>query len=96
MDCYNKSESLNESVSLCPSTPFCPWRETFRTRQAALIDRWKDGGLFADGDLDDINCYWLQFEPAPLVNHLALAFLFFVVSLVGGLANTLAIYILST
>lgn len=74
----------------------CPWRETFRERQAYLIDRWKTGGLFIDQDLDDINCHWLQFEPVPLVNHLLLAFVFFVVFLVGCFSNALVVYILTT
>lgn len=78
------------------STDECPWRDDYRARHADLIQQWKTNGIFSDGDLDDVNCYWLQFEPAPLLNHLILAFVIFVVSVIGCFSNALVVYILST
>jgi len=74
----------------------CPWREEYRSRQSDLIRRWKTVGIFIDEDLDDINCYWLKFEPAPLIAHLGLVILFLIVFLVGCSSNALVVYILST
>lgn len=55
----------------------------------------KDGGIFVDSELNDINCYWLQFEPAPLMNHLVLALIFFLVFVIGFSSNTLVLYIMA-
>lgn len=92
MEHQNYSETV-EDLSINSS---CPWRDQFRKKESALIERWKIGGLFVDTDLEDINCYWLQFEPVPLPSHIILAFIFFAIFAVGSLSNALVIYIMTT
>lgn len=67
----------------------------YRSRHSALVERWKLCGFFQDDDFLDINCHWLQFEPAPLVNHLVLFCIFVVILLVGCLCNAVAAYVLA-
>ena len=78
------------------SSSRCPWLQDYLTREANLISRWKEAGLFVEADLDDINCYWLQFEPAPVIYHMVLAVLFLVIFFVGSVSNALVIYITTT
>lgn len=73
----------------------CPWLEDYRSRYSPLIERWKVCGFFRDRDLEDINCYWLQFEPAPMLNHAVLAVLYSLMLLTGCLANAITVYILA-
>ncbi len=74
----------------------CPWRKVFHERESALIERWKEGGLFVDEDLKEINCHWLQFESAPLAHHLILALIFFIISGIGCTCNAIVVYLLAT
>jgi len=74
----------------------CPWREEFRKKEAALIERWKAGGVFNDSYLEEINCYWFQFDPAPIISHLLLGLLLFLVFAIGTVSNALVVYIMST
>ncbi len=86
----------NESDGILANSSGCPWRQDYLSRQANMISHWKKAGLFVEADLDEINCYWLQFEPAPVIYHMALAALFFVIFFVGSVGNGIVIYITST
>ncbi len=90
---YN--DGINVSSTIDPGFG-CLWTREFRERESALIKRWKEGGIFVDEDFKDINCYWLQFDPAPLAHHLILALIFFIISAIGCTCNALVVYLLST
>ena len=45
--------------------------------------------------MEDINCYWLQFDLPPMANHLLLALVFFILFVGGASSNSLVIYILA-
>lgn len=96
MEQNNNNISYSTMAANISSNSSCPWLEVFRDRESALIERWKKGGVFVDSDLEDINCYWFQFDPVPLTSHLILAFLFFAVSGVGSATNALVFYIMAT
>ncbi|EFX70796.1 hypothetical protein DAPPUDRAFT_346935 [Daphnia pulex] len=74
----------------------CPWLAEYQLRHSAIIERWKLCGFFEDDDFLDINCHWLQFEPAPLVNHLLLVCIFVFILLTGCLCNIIVIYIFAS
>ena len=59
------------------------------------IEEWESGGFFTDTDLLDINCHWLQFGPQKYYNHLALAFLYVILFLIGSCSNLTVIYFLT-
>ncbi len=78
------------------SNIICSWREEFRLKNSILIQHWRTVGFFVDSELDDINCYWFQFEVAPVINHLILGIIFLIIFVIGTLANALVVYIMST
>ena len=86
----------NQSGEIILDTFNCPWREDYLSREAILISRWKEAGLFVETDLNDINCYWLKFEPAPVIYHMVLAVLFLVIFFVGSVSNGIVIFITTT
>lgn len=88
---FIEQSEINKSLELSS----CPWLANYRFQQSALIERWKLCGFFQDQDFLDINCHWLQFEPAPLVNHLILVCIFILILLIGCLCNVIAVYILA-
>ncbi len=88
-------DDINVSSTIDPSYG-CPWTKEFRERESALIKRWKENGIFVDEDFKDINCYWLQFDPAPFSHHLILALIFFIISTVGCTCNAMVVYLLAT
>ncbi len=87
---------INQSYEIIIDTVNCPWRQNYLSRDANLISRWKEAGFFVETDLNDINCYWLKFEPAPVIYHMALAVLFLVIFFVGSVSNGIVIFITST
>ncbi len=86
----------NDSDEMIANSSRCPWLQDYISREANLISRWKEAGLFVEADLDDINCYWLQFEPAPVIYHMVLAVLFLVIFFVGSVSNGIVIFITTT
>ena len=84
------------TVSTNHSGDNCSWRKEYLLREANLISHWKQAGFFVEADLNDINCYWLQFEPPPVILHMALAVLFIVVFFIGSVSNGLVIYVTTT
>jgi len=92
----NMTGLINQSYEIIIDTVNCPWRQNYLSREANLISRWKEAGLFVETDLNDINCYWLKFEPAPVIYHMALAVLFLVIFFVGSVSNGIVIFITST
>ena len=85
----------NQSGEIILNDVDCPWRQDYLSREANLISRWKEAGHFVETDLNDINCYWLKFEPAPVIYHMALAVIFLVIYFVGSVSNGLVIFIIS-
>ena len=88
--CSNCSEASSNGTDAT-----CSWLAQYRSRHSDLIQRWKLNGFFDDDDFLDINCWWLQFEPAPLANHLILICIFIIILLVGCFCNALTLYILA-
>jgi len=86
----------NQSSEIILDNSKCPWRQDYLSREAILISHWKESGLFVETDLNDINCYWLKFEPAPVIYHMVLAVLFLVIFFVGSVSNGFVISIIST
>jgi len=86
----------NQSNEIILDSVNCPWRQDYLSREANLISHWKEAGLFVETDLNDINCYWLKFEPAPVIYHMALAVLFLLIFFVGSVSNGFVIFITST
>ena len=86
----------NQSNEIILDSGNCPWRQYYLSREANLISHWKEAGLFVETDLNDINCYWLKFEPAPVIYHMALAVLFLVIFFVGSVSNGIVIFVTST
>jgi hypothetical protein len=93
MNAINMCNQTNCSTDVVTDDLNCPWLAEYQLRHSAIIERWKLCGFFEDDDFLDINCHWLQFEPAPLVNHLLLVCIFVFMLLTGCLSNIIVIYI---
>ena len=65
-----------------------------RFRTIYPIDKWKNDGYFTEGDLLDIDCYWMQFEPTKPAAHFILAILYVIIFIVGCTSNAIVIYVL--
>ena len=56
------------------------------------VEQWKMEGFFEDGDLLDIACHWLGFDPPRSNLHFLLAIIYVIIFLIGLLSNSLVIY----
>lgn len=88
---FHQQIEVNED----PGQAICPWLVGFQFQYSSLIERWKLNGFFQEEDFLDINCHWLQFEPAPLVKHLILVCIFFLILVIGCFCNAVVVYILA-
>jgi len=73
----------------------CPLEVFEHFRKVHQVKQWKEEGFFEDGDLLDIACHWMKFEPTRPSVHLLLSIVYTVVFIVGLLSNSVVIYVVS-
>ena len=89
----NISTHINNGEA--PATENCPLEVFERFRKAYQMEQWKEEGFFEEGDLLDIACHWMAFEPTRPSVHLLLSIIYTIVFLVGLLSNTIVVYVVS-
>jgi len=77
------------------ATENCPLEVLEHFRKVYQVQQWKEEGFFEDGDLLDIACHWMKFEPIRPSVHLLLSIIYTIVFLVGFFSNTIVIYVVS-
>ena len=82
----NAEESASEN---CPPEVFEHFKKVYQ------VEQWKEEGFFEEGDLLDIACHWMKFEPVRPSVHLLLSIIYAIVFLVGFFSNTIVIYVVS-
>ena len=83
-------DNAEESV-----TQKCPLEVLEHFRKVYKVEQWKDEGFFEDGDLLDIACHWMKFEPIRPSVHLLISIVYTIVFLVGLLSNSIIVYVVS-
>ena len=73
----------------------CPLEVFDRFRKIYQVEQWKEEGFFEDGDLLDIACHWMKFEPTRPAVHLLLTIVFTIVFMVGFFTNSIVVYVVS-